>query len=78
MNLRDRLESAILEKVEAADANGKGAPRVPNTSNIYFDYIEGEETIDDFLEDFPTVSKPQVLELLEHLKGQATRPTKAA
>ncbi len=43
-----------------------------------FDYIEGEETIDDFLEDFPTVSKTQVLELLEHLKGQAIQPTKAA
>jgi cysteine desulfurase len=43
--LRDRLESAILEKVEAADVNGRGAPRVPNTSNIYFDYIEGEALI---------------------------------
>ena len=48
--LRDRLESAILEKVEAAgvngaDANGKLAPRVPNTSNVYFDYIEGEALI---------------------------------
>jgi len=44
-SLRDRLESAILEKVEAADVNGKGAARVPNTSNIYFDYIEGEALI---------------------------------
>lgn len=44
-NLRDRLESAILQKVEAADVNSKGAPRVPNTSNIYFDYIEGEALI---------------------------------
>jgi cysteine desulfurase len=43
--LRDRLESAILEKVESADVNGKGASRVPNTSNIYFDYIEGEALI---------------------------------
>lgn len=43
--LRDRLESAILEKVEAAGINGRGAPRVPNTSNIYFDYIEGEALI---------------------------------
>jgi cysteine desulfurase len=43
--LRDRLESAILQHVEAADVNGKGAPRVPNTSNIYFDYIEGEPLI---------------------------------
>jgi cysteine desulfurase len=43
--LRDHLESAILEKVESADVNGKGASRVPNTSNIYFDYIEGEALI---------------------------------
>jgi cysteine desulfurase len=48
--LRDRLESAILEKVEAAgvnaaDVNGNRASRVPNTSNIYFDYIEGEALI---------------------------------
>jgi cysteine desulfurase len=43
--LRDRLESAILAKVESTDVNGKGARRVPNTSNIFFDYIEGEALI---------------------------------
>ena len=48
--LRDRLESAILEQVEAAgvngaDTNGGRPPRVPNTTNIYFDYIEGEALI---------------------------------
>ena len=48
--LRDRLESAILGEVESAgingaDANGRIAPRVPNTTNIYFDYIEGEALI---------------------------------
>ena len=43
--LRDRLENAILENVEAAGVNGEGAPRVPNTSNIYFDYIEGEAMV---------------------------------
>jgi cysteine desulfurase len=48
--LRDRLESTILQNVETAgvngaDANAKKAPRVPNTSNIYFDYIEGEALI---------------------------------
>ena len=26
----------------ATGVNGEGAPRVPNTTNIYFDYIEGE------------------------------------
>jgi cysteine desulfurase len=43
--LRDRLEHAILDNLEAAAVNGAGAPRVPNTSNIYFDYIEGEALI---------------------------------
>jgi cysteine desulfurase len=43
--LRDRLEGAILQDVESAGVNGEGAPRVPNTSNIYFDYIEGEALI---------------------------------
>jgi cysteine desulfurase len=43
--LRDRLESAVLQNVEAAGVNGAGAPRVPNTTNIYFDYIEGEALI---------------------------------
>ncbi len=43
--LRDRLENAILQHVEAAGVNSEGARRVPNTSNIYFDYIEGEALI---------------------------------
>src|SRR6266404_5162225 len=43
--LRNRLEHAILDSVEAAAVNGAGTPRVPNTSNIYFDYIEGEALI---------------------------------
>src|SRR6266568_1002916 len=43
--LRDRLETTILENVEAAGVNSAGAPRVPNTSNIYFDYIEGEAMV---------------------------------
>ncbi len=43
--LRDRLETSILRNVESAGVNGEGAPRVPNTSNIFFDYIEGEALI---------------------------------
>ena len=43
--LRDRLESEILNRVDAAGGNGAGAPRVPNTANIYFDYIEGEALV---------------------------------
>lgn len=43
-----------------------------------FDYIEGEETIEEFLEDFPTVRKDQVIDLLEYLKAQAIQTVIAA
>jgi cysteine desulfurase len=44
-HLRDRLEQSILREVEAAGVNGQGAPRVSNTSSIYFDCIEGEALV---------------------------------
>ncbi len=40
--LRDRLEQGILERVPDVGVNGADAPRVPNTTNIYFDGIEAE------------------------------------
>src|SRR5271155_5389868 len=43
--MRDRIEQTILSEVEATGANGEGAPRVPNTTNIHFDYIEGEALV---------------------------------
>jgi cysteine desulfurase len=43
--MRDRIEQAILSEVDATGVNGKGAPRVPNTTNIHFDYIEGEALV---------------------------------
>jgi cysteine desulfurase len=43
--MRDRLEKGILSKVDEAVVNGDGAPRVPNTSNIRFDHIEGESLV---------------------------------
>jgi cysteine desulfurase len=43
--LRDRLEAAILSRVPAAGVNGARAPRTPNTSNIYFDDIDGEALV---------------------------------
>jgi uncharacterized protein (DUF433 family) len=33
-----------------------------------FDYLEAGESIDDFLDGFPTVSREQVIELLEEAK----------
>jgi cysteine desulfurase len=43
--MRDRLESALLSEIDAAGVNSGRAPRVPNTSNIYFDHIEGEAMV---------------------------------
>lgn len=40
--LRDRLERGILERVPTAMVNCAHSPRIPNTSNIRFDGIEGE------------------------------------
>ena len=40
--LRDKLENGILERVYNAKVNGSTTNRVPNTTNIGFQYIEGE------------------------------------
>jgi cysteine desulfurase len=40
--LRDRLEKGILDSFKNAGLNGDKNSRVPNTSNIGFEYIEGE------------------------------------
>jgi cysteine desulfurase len=40
--LRDQLERGILARVPRAFVNGAGAERLPNTSNICFEGIEGE------------------------------------
>src|SRR5579862_697034 len=43
--MRNRIEGRILGQIEATGVNGAGAPRVPNTTNIHFDYIEGEALV---------------------------------
>jgi cysteine desulfurase len=43
--IRDRLQEGILGEVGSIGVNGEGAPRVPNTTNIHFDYIEGEALV---------------------------------
>jgi cysteine desulfurase len=44
-SLRDRLEKTILDEVELVAVNGAGASRVPNTTNISFDCVEGEAMV---------------------------------
>jgi len=43
--MRDRLQDAILSAMEDVGVNGLGAPRVPNTTNLWFDHIEGEALV---------------------------------
>jgi cysteine desulfurase len=43
--LRNHLETTILATVGSVGVNGAGAPRVPTTTNLYFDYIEGEALV---------------------------------
>ncbi len=40
--LRDKLENGLLAACPDASVNGDPAARLPNTSNISFEYIEGE------------------------------------
>ena len=37
-----------------------------------FDYLAGGHTLDEFLDDFPTVRREQALELLAQIKRQLT------
>ena len=43
--MRDCLQQGILAQVEEAVVNGDDATRVPNTTNIRFDYIDGEAMV---------------------------------
>ncbi|HET7207413.1 MAG TPA: cysteine desulfurase family protein [Terriglobales bacterium] len=43
--LRDTLQTSILGNLDCVGVNGNGVPRVANTTNIYFDHIEGEAMI---------------------------------
>jgi len=44
-SLRNRLQHGLKEAVEGVGINGDDAPRVPNTTNLYFDGIECESLV---------------------------------
>jgi cysteine desulfurase len=44
-SLRDRLERGLLDRVPHSWVNGARAPRVPNTANLTFPFIEGEAMV---------------------------------
>ena len=43
--LRDRLEDSVANLVPETRVNGKGAPRVPNTTNILFEHAGGDALV---------------------------------
>ncbi len=45
--LRDRLEQGLLARVDECGINGPSAPgaRLPNTTNLWFDHLEGEALV---------------------------------
>jgi cysteine desulfurase len=43
--LRDRLENAVLDRLPGTGVNGSRWNRIPNTSNLYFDGIDGEALV---------------------------------
>ena len=61
-----------MKSVIQVDSNILGGTPVFHGTRVpiqnLFDYIEGDEIIDEFLTDFPTVTKKQVIQLLEQLK----------
>jgi cysteine desulfurase len=42
---RDKLEAAVLTQIPGTGVNGQRAPRVANTSNIYFDRVGGDALV---------------------------------
>jgi len=43
--LRDRLENGVLDRISGTGVNGARWHRTPNTSNLYFDGIDGEALV---------------------------------
>ena len=43
--LRDRLEQGLISGIDECGVNAGSQPRVPNTTNLYFDHLEGEALV---------------------------------
>ena len=59
--------------ISASDEIMGGTPVFTGTRvpvKTLFDYLEGGESIDDFLDGFPTVTREQVIALLEVARKQ--------
>jgi len=45
VSLRDRLENSVLQRIPGTGVNGGRENRTPNTTNIYFDGVDGEAMV---------------------------------
>ncbi|MCL2155776.1 MAG: cysteine desulfurase NifS [Leptospirales bacterium] len=43
--LRDKLQNNILKTIKTSTVNGMNSPRMPNTLNVSFEFIEGESIL---------------------------------
>ena len=66
------METAFKVIQKSPDVMG-GTPVFENTRvpiQTLFDYLEAGDTIDEFLADFPTVVKEQVIAVMEYIRKQ--------
>ena len=64
------MKSNIIQK--SKDILG-GAPVFPGTRvpiQALIDYLESGDTVNDFIHDFPSVSRKQVISVLEYVKNK--------
>lgn len=67
--MADRSESVIIQdpEIHSGEPVFRGT-RVP--FQILLDYLEGGETLDEFLRQYPGVSREQAIAALEEAKGR--------
>lgn len=61
----------VKDLIEVDPEKMSGVPVFPGTRvpiNHLFDYLEGGDTLDVFLDDFPTVTREQTLGVLELMR----------
>lgn len=66
MSLIIRMKKSSVVKIDPEIMSGTpcfAGTRVP--ARTLFDYLEGGDTLDDFLEGFPTVTREQAIAFLE-------------
>jgi len=71
-----------LEEVIEVDPEKLGGTPVFRGTRVpiknFFDYLEGGESLEVFLEDFPTVGREQALGLLESVRKQVLKEYESA